>query len=86
METAAITDEMDAVGAWARGALEFKIGERTPVQVVYRKYVNDCETSEKEYVGMDEFSKRMKRCFEIKQARHTDVYNVCSRIINYKLK
>jgi P4 family phage/plasmid primase-like protien len=85
-ETAAITDELDAVGAWARGALEFKIGERTPVQMAFRKYVEDMERAEKDHVGMDEFSKRIKRCYDVKVTRSTDEFGQCSRIQSYRLR
>lgn len=74
------------MGAWARGALEFKVGERTPMQVVYRRYVEDCQAGEKEYVGLDDFSKRMKRVYEVKVCRNNDDYNHCTRIISYKMK
>jgi phage/plasmid-associated DNA primase len=85
-ETSAVTDELDAVGGWARGALEFKSGERTPVQVVYRRYVEDMEKAEKDHVGLDEFCKRIRRCYEVKQTRCEDQYKQCSRIISYQLK
>lgn len=79
----------DAVGAWARGALEFKVGERTPVRVVFEKYVADMGAAEKDHVSMDEFSKRLKRIYEIKQARmpvEYDTYGVCARIMSYILR
>ena len=85
-ETRAVTDDLDAVGAWARANLVFKVGERTPVQVVYRKYVEDCTTAEKDHVGLEEFGKRIKRCYEVKSIRHNDEYSQCSRIVSYKLK
>ncbi len=84
-ETRTVTDELDAVGGWARANLIFKIGEKTPVQVVYRKYVEDCDSAEKDHVGLDEFSKRIKRCYDVKSIRHNDEYSQCSRIISYKL-
>lgn len=85
-ETSAITDELDAVGAWAREALHFKVGERTPVQLAFRKYVADMDLLEKHHVGLDEFSKRIRRCYEVKSIRHNDEFNQCMRIISYKLK
>lgn len=85
-ETSAITDDLDAVGAWARGALEFKCGERTPVQVAFRKYVSDMEALDKDHVGLDEFSKRIKRCYEVRNVRQRDEFNQCMRIMSYKLK
>jgi hypothetical protein len=85
-ETRVVTDELDVVGGWARVALEFKCGERTPVQIVYRRYVTEMEAEDKDHVGLDEFSKRIKRCYEVKQARHNDEFNVCARIMSYKLK
>jgi hypothetical protein len=85
-ETRIVTDELDAVGGWARGALEFKIGERIPVQVVYRRYVSDMVELEKDHVGLDEFSKRIRRCYEVKQARMNDEFGQCARIVSYKLK
>lgn len=84
-ETLAVTDELDAVGAWARGALEFKVGERTPVRVVFERYVADMATAEKDHVSMDEFSKRLKRIYEIKITRGVDEFGQCSRIHGYKL-
>jgi hypothetical protein len=85
-ETLAVTDELDAVGAWARGALEFKSGERTPVQVAYRRYVHDCEVAEKDSVPLEEFGKRIRRCYEVRNCRHSDEFGPCNRIISYKLK
>jgi hypothetical protein len=88
-ETLAVTDELDAVGAWARGALEFKVGERTPVRVVFERYVADMGAAEKDHVNMDEFSKRLKRIYEIKQARMPEIYDgygQCMRVFSYKLK
>lgn len=84
-ETSAITDEMDAVGGWARKALEFKVGERTPTQVVFRKYVEDMESLEKDHIGLEEFGKRLRRCYEVRNCRHNDEYGACNRIISYKL-
>lgn len=44
------------------------------------------EDSEKDHVGIDEFSKRIKRCYEVKQSRMGDEYGQCSRILSYKLR
>jgi P4 family phage/plasmid primase-like protien len=88
-ETLAVTDELDAVGAWARGALEFKVGERTPIRMVFERYVADMGAAEKDYVSLDEFSKRLKRIYEIKQARMPsdyDEFGQCMRLFSYKLK
>ncbi len=85
-ETRAITDELDAVGGWARMNLVFKASERTPIQVVYRKYVEDCQRAEKDYVGLEEFGKRMRRCYEIRNCRHNDDYGCINRIVSYLLK
>jgi P4 family phage/plasmid primase-like protien len=84
-ETRAVTDELDAVGGWARGNLVFKVGERTPIQLVYRKYVEDCDKAEKDHVGLEEFGKRLRRCYEVKNCRHNDEYGPCNRIISYRL-
>jgi len=85
-ETRVVTDELDAVGGWARGALEFKSGERTPVQVVYRRYVTEMTALDKDHVGLEEFGKRVRRCYEVRNCRHNDEFANCSRIICYKLK
>jgi P4 family phage/plasmid primase-like protien len=84
-ETSAVTDELDAVGAWARGALEFKVGARTPVQIIFKAYVDAFEAEGKEHVGLEEFSKRLRRCYEVKNCRNKDDYGACNRIISYKL-
>jgi phage/plasmid-associated DNA primase len=86
METLAVTDELDSVGAWARGAMEFKVGERTPIQVVFRKYVEDMADAEKDHVGIEDFGKRLRRIYEIKNCRHNDENGCVNRIISYKLK
>jgi hypothetical protein len=85
-ETLAVTDELDAVGAWARGALEFKVGELTPIRMVFERYVADMGAAEKDHVSLDEFSKRLKRIYEIRNVRHDDGYNQCMRIMSYKIK
>lgn len=87
-ETLAVTDELDAVGAWARGALAFKVGERTPIRVVFERYVSDMGAAEKDHVSLDEFSKRLKRIYEIKQARMPsdyDEFGQCMRLFSYRL-
>ena len=84
-ETSAVTDELDSVGAWARGALEFKVGARTPLRTVHAAYIEACETEERDYVGLDEFGKRMKKCFETKNCRGKDDPTMCARIISYDL-
>jgi phage/plasmid-associated DNA primase len=85
-ETQGITDELDAVGGWARVTLGFKAGERTPVQIVYRRYVEDMDAAEKDRVGLEEFSKRIRRCYDVKTCRHADEYANCARIIGYRIK
>jgi hypothetical protein len=45
--------------------------------------------AEKDYVSLDEFSKRLKRIYEIKQARMPsdyDEFGQCMRLFSYKLK
>jgi phage/plasmid-associated DNA primase len=85
-ETSVVTDELDAVGAWARGALEFRVEARTPVQLVHRAYVDACHREEKDCVGLEEFGKRLRRCYEVKNCRHRDEYGCVNRIISYTLK
>jgi hypothetical protein len=72
-----------------RVALEFKVGERTPIRIVFEQYIADMGAAEKDHVSLDEFSKRLKRIYEIKQARmptEYDAFGVCARIMSYKLK
>jgi phage/plasmid-associated DNA primase len=86
-ETTAITDELDAVGAWAKLNLVFKTGERTPVHTVYAKYHGDSLADEKDYVSAIEFGKRIKRYYDIKNCRqNNDEFGQCMRILGYKLK
>ena len=61
------------------------MGERTPVQVVYRSYVDVCEKEEKDHVGLEEFGKRLRRCYEVKNCRNNDDYGCVNRIISYKM-
>jgi len=51
-----------------------------------RHYVDDMEAAEKDNVGLDKFSKRIRRCYEVKTCRNGDEYGFVSRIICYKLK
>jgi len=85
-ETSAVTDELDAVGAWARGALEFKVGARTPLRIVHKAYMDACESTSKDSIGLEDFGKRMKKCFETKNCRGKDDPTMCVRIISYELK
>ena len=87
-ETRKITDELDAVGGWARNSLEFKVNEKPPISVVYRKYVEDMEKESRGYVEIGEFGKRMNRCFELHICRNgsKDDYGKVNRLINYKIK
>jgi phage/plasmid-associated DNA primase len=87
-ETSAVTDELDAVGAWARGALEFRVNEKTPLSIVYHKYVDDMEKGSKESISNEEFGKRMRRCYELRNCRNGDKDGTgqVNRIINYTLK
>jgi len=85
-ETSIVTDELDAVGAWARGALEFRVGARTALRLVHQAYTTACVAESKDYVGLEEFGRRVKRCFETKNCRSTDDPVMCVRIISYTLK
>jgi phage/plasmid-associated DNA primase len=85
-ETSAVTDELDAVGAWARGALEFKVGARTALRVVHQAYITACVNESKDSVGLEEFGKRIKKCFETKNCRSIEDPTMCVRIISYVLK
>jgi P4 family phage/plasmid primase-like protien len=84
-ETRAVTDELDAVGGWARRAMVFKVNEKPPLSVVYRKYTEDMENESKEYISLVEFGKRMHRCFELRICRNDDEYGKVNRVMNYKL-
>jgi hypothetical protein len=48
--------------------------------------VEDMEAAGKDNVRLDEFSKRIRRCYEVKNVRNNDEFNQCMRIICYKLK
>jgi P4 family phage/plasmid primase-like protien len=87
-DTRKITDELDAVGGWAREAMEFKANERPPLSVVYAKYMEDMERESKEYVKIAEFGKRMNRYFDLRICRNgdKDEFNQVNRVINYRLK
>ena len=87
-ETSVVTDELDAVGAWARGALEFRVNEKTPLSVVYHKYLDDMGRESKESISNEEFGKRMRRCYELRNCRNSDKDGMgqVNRIINYILK
>jgi len=85
-ETSAVTDELDAVGAWARGALEFRVGARTALRVVHQAYITACATESKDSVGLEEFGRRIKKCFETKSCRSIEDPVMCARIISYVLK
>ncbi len=62
------------------------MGERTPIRVVFERYSSDMTTSEKDHVNLDEFSKRLKRIYEIKNVRHDDGFNQCMRLMSYMIK
>jgi P4 family phage/plasmid primase-like protien len=85
-ETGAVTSEMDSVGGWAKLNLVFKSGTRTPVRILYDRYVENNQNGSSEIIGSEEFGKRIKRCYEVKRCRHGDDYGVCSRVIGYTLK
>jgi phage/plasmid-associated DNA primase len=88
VETRCITDELDAVGGWARQTLEFKANEKPPLSVIYKKYMDDMDSDSKEYIGVVEFGKRMNRCFELRICRNGDKddYGKVNRLINYRIK
>jgi hypothetical protein len=54
--------------------------------VVHQAYITACATESKDCVGLEEFGKRIKKCFETKNCRSIEDPTMCVRIISYVLK
>jgi hypothetical protein len=62
----------DNLAAYMSCALEFRVNEKTPLSVVYHKYLDDMGRESKESISNEEFGKRMRRCYELRNCRNSD--------------
>jgi phage/plasmid-associated DNA primase len=84
-ETKIVTDAMDEIGSWLRQNLIFESGTKIPVVIIHNRFLEDNQENQLN-ISLNEFSKRLKRLYDVGRCRANDEYNQCSRIINYKLK